>query len=400
MVGIELEKAIELLNEVDYKPKTICVDLLDSMNRICSEDIYADMDNPPFDRSPLDGYALKSKDSEKNDRNEEEVVDVIGTVYAGECFNGEIKDGQAVRIMTGAPMPKGSDCVIRQEDTDYGKDKVKIYKSVKAYGNYCFKGEDIQKGTSIITKGTKISYQHIGVLASMGVSKVKVVKPLTIGLISTGDEVIDITEELKPGKIYNTNRYIIGAKLNELGIKVKDIKDCGDNTKEVSQKIEEEIEKVDMILTTGGVSVGVKDIMHDVLKELGAERLFWKVNIQPGTPAIGAKYNEKLLICLSGNPFAAIATFELIVRPVLAKMSNDKDIDVIKTEAVTVNEFHKKSKKRRFIRAKYKDGIVEIPGKNHSSGAIFSMLECNALIDIEKGNEGLKEGEKVNIVLI
>ena len=325
---------------------------------------------------------------------------VIDEVCAGGYTHKEVGKNETIRIMTGAKIPKGCDCVIRQESTDYGMETVEIYQEVKHHQNYCFEGEDITKGSKLINLGEKLSYIHIGIIASMGYEKVKVIRRPKVALISTGDEVICGGKPLTEGKIYDSNRRMIASRLEELGCEVVVAEVMGDDENLIANEIKEIIKNVDVVFTTGGVSVGKKDIMHQVIKILDAKRVFWRVNMKPGTPAIYALYENKPLLCLSGNPFAAIATFELMGKQLLYKLGQDPDLKEVRKEAVLQDEFLKESRGRRLIRATYDEGKVYLPKGGHSSGMLGSMIGCNCLIDIKPGTPKLDKGEKVQVVLL
>lgn len=398
---IKLEEAVSTIEKKSGKIEDIEeVSLEEALGRICAEDIYSPIFNPPFDKSPLDGYAIIAKDTKGASKENPVTLNVVDEVFAGGYSKVTVKEGEAVRIMTGAKLPEGCNAVIRQEDTDEGMDTVKIYCELKDLSNYCFCGEDIKKDELLISAYEKLTYVHIGILSSVGFTKVKVIRKPKIALFVTGDEVQMTGETLKEGKIYDTNLHLLRARLLTLGFSVFKAMHIGDNGKNVADEINSVINDVDFILTTGGVSVGKKDILHEALPILGAERHFWKVDIQPGTPAMFSTYKNKPILSLSGNPFAALATFELLGRPLLAEMSGDKSIRTKRTEAVLETDFNKKSNVRRFIRAFYNDGSVKLTNNKHASGILSSMKGCNCLIDIKAGTEALKKGDKVNIILI
>lgn len=395
---MELEKAIDIiLDSVKKVEKIEGIDVFDIDNRVLATDIYAKINQPPFDRSPLDGYAIKASDIAGASKENPIKLEVIDCVYAGFYTKKELKDGQAVRIMTGAKMPTGADCVIRQEDTDLGEEIVEIYISHKEFENFCFEGEDMKKDQLLFKKGELLDYQHVGILASQGYKKVQVFEKVKVLLITTGDEVLDPKEELLEGKIYNSNQYIIAKRLEQLGV-ICEKYHIGDDFLEISNIILENKDEFDIVITTGGVSVGVKDIMHDVVKNINAERIFWKINIKPGTPVLYSKLGNLPILSLSGNPFASYATFELIARPLIAKVTFDERKNYEIVYGKMKNEFLKSSKTRRFIRAIYKNGEVFLTENNHSSGSIYTMARCNALIDIEAGNDGLKLDDTVKII--
>lgn len=401
IIGLELEDSLKIIQDnIKAIEDDESLKLEDLNGRVLDEDIYATIYNPPFDRSPLDGYAVIAEDTTTACRENPITLKVIDEVFAGGYSKKILSRGEAIRIMTGAKMPEGSNAVIRQENTDEGMETVKIYEELKKYDNYIFKGEDIEKGTLLMKKGEVLSYVHIGILASMGIEKVKVKRLPKIALFVTGDEVLENTKELSEGKIYDSNLHLIYARLLELGIKPYIHKVIGDDYKLVGDNIKDTIDEVDMVITTGGVSVGKKDILHEALPYIKAETLFWKVNLQPGTPAIFSILNDKPILSLSGNPFAALATFELLARTALYKLTLNKNLLLKRVKGTMESEFNKRSKKRRFIRAIYNEGKVTLNSSKHSSGMLSSMIGCNALIDIPKGRESLKINDEVNVILI
>lgn len=234
----------------------------------------------------------------------------------------------------------------------------------------------------------------------MGIRTINVFRKPVIGVLVTGDEVTEIDSELEEGKIYDSNEMLLCARLSELGIKYIKLDKQDDNIEEVCNSIDNNIDKLDLLITTGGVSVGDKDIFHGVIEKLGAKQLFWRVNLQPGTPLMYSIYKNKPILSLSGNPFASLATFEVLARPLISKLSTDMRLQTKRVKATLLSDFNKVSKNRRFIRAIYNDGEVLLPYGGHSSGMLLSMANCNALVDIEAGNSGIKKGSKVDIILL
>lgn len=401
MENIELEIALKVIGESIKKinDKEI-INLEDARDRIIAQDIYAPINQPPFNRSPLDGYALKSADTIDANKNNPIKLRVIDEVFAGQPINTTVKQKEAIRIMTGAEIPEGADCIIRQESTNYGMKEVEIYSELNEYENYCFAGEDVKKGSKLISKGEKLTYVHIGLLATMGISKILVAKKPIVGIISTGDEIISGGQPLTRGKIYDSNRITISMRLMDFGCEIFSSKIVGDDAHKVSEEINNMIDKVDVVITTGGVSVGKKDIMHDVIKEISANRLFWRVRMKPGTPAIYSIYKNKPILSLSGNPFAAIATFEIMGKELIYKLTGDNDLKQTRLKSVMEDDFFKFSKGRRIVRGIYKNNKVYLPKGGHSPGMMASMLGCNCLIDIKPGTKQLLRGDEVDIILI
>lgn len=401
MGELTLKQAQELLlAKTETVRDTEEIPLWEGGGRTLAEDIFAGQDQPPFARSPLDGYAVRSGDIAGASKERPARLSVIGEVDAGQVSGMRVEKGTAIRIMTGAPVPEGADCIVRQEDTDYGEEKVEVYREVGAYENYCFAGEDYRAGTQVLEKGTKLGAIELGTLASLGREKVRVFRRVRAAVLTTGDELVLPGEERKPGKIYDANLYTMATRLTALGAEVIRKGRTGDKPEEAAAWIREAGEKADIIVTTGGVSVGKKDIMHEVLKLLDCERIFWKIAIKPGMPTLCAQYGGKLLICLSGNPFGAAVNLELLVRPVLAKMAGRKAPELLRLSAVSESEFPKRSGVTRYVRAFYEEGKVRIPEGSNASGILSSMCGCNCLIEIPAGTAALKKGDRVWIVLL
>lgn len=401
MENIELEFALQVIEEsVNQINNTELIKIEECRERIIGEDIYAPINQPPFNRSPLDGYALRAEDTVGACKSNPIKLKVVDEVFAGGNISTSVKNNEAIRIMTGAEIPEGADCVIRQENTNYSMEEVEIYSELKKYENYCFSGEDVKKGSKLISKGEKLTYIHIGLLATMGITQVLVKRKPRIGIISTGDEIVSSGKPLSKGKIYDSNRITISMRLIDFGCEIVSSKIIEDEVCQVSKEINNLIDKVDVIITTGGVSVGKKDIMHEVINKINADRLFWRVRMKPGTPAIYSIYKKTPILSLSGNPFAAIATFEIMGKELIYKLSGDEDLKQIRIKSVMKDNFLKESKGRRIVRGIYKNNKVYLPQGGHSSGMMASMLGCNCLIDIKPGTKQLLKGDEVDIILI
>ncbi|MGN0203302.1 MAG: gephyrin-like molybdotransferase Glp [Coprococcus sp.] len=397
---ISVEDAVGLLSACSHCIKeTEKIPLMEGLGRTLAVNVTAPMDQPPFPRSPLDGYAIRAEDSMGATPESPVCLEVIGEVCAGQVFRGCVGSGQAVRIMTGAPIPEGADTVIKQENTDYGDKQVNICENLVPYGNYCACGEDYCKGDILLEKGTILDSAAIGTMAGAGMTVVDVYRQPRVGVISTGDEVLSPGSVWQPGKIYDSNLYLIGARLRELGIIPVWMLHCGDQPEKMTELIRNKVKEVDLLVTTGGVSVGKKDIMHEVIRLLPARKLFWKVAVKPGAPVLGAVYSDVPVICLSGNPFGAASNFELLVRPVLAKMTGNSRYAGKRIKAVFDGEFLKSSSCRRFLRGYYENGRVRMPQEKHASGILSSLIGCNCMIDIESGSQGLHQGDMVQVLL-
>ena len=366
-----------------------------------AEDVYAGIDNPPFSRSPVDGYAVRAEDIRGAVRGNPARLQVAGCIYAGDDGQSfQVNPGEAYRIMTGAPFPQGADTAVKQEDTDYGEDVVEIYRSQTPWDNYCFQGEDYKKDSLLLKKGSRITFAEQGILSGIGRTDVEVYRKPVIRILTTGDELCEPGSPLKQGKIYDSNGMMVSARLCELGVHPKSVSHCADSEEGMAEELKKAAEDADIIITTGGVSVGKKDILHGALEILGAEKIFWRIRLQPGTPTIFSVYGNTLILSLSGNPFGAMANLELLLRPVLEVMTGDSAFAMEMRRGIMEADFEKRCRVRRFVRAVYKDGKVSFPQGIFSSGAIGTLRGCNCLLDIPAGKENVKAGEQVAVWML
>lgn len=373
-----------------------------ALGRILAGDIQAGFPIPPFPRSPLDGYALRSADIRGASPENPVSLTVTETILAGDTPRFPLMPGLCARIMTGAMIPEGADCVIRQEDTDMGKERVSISNALSPWQNYCFAGEDTMAEDVVMRAGERLSYVHLGVLAGLGLCRVPVFALPKIALITTGSEVVEPGLPLPPGKIYNSNLALIQARLESLGLPPFYTAHVGDSVPDCCEKIRQAVGLgAHLILTTGGVSVGQMDILHEVFVRLPAQKIFWRVNLKPGSPALFGLYGSTPLLSLSGNPFAALATFELLARPALAALSGNPGLNLRPGRGILTGSFDKRSPGRRFLRARCHDGLVTLPEtKRHSSGMLSSALGCNCLVDIPAGSPPLPAGSPVSLLFL
>ena len=400
MEAIQLEQAVELLQEYCLPvTETEKLTIDDAAGRIIAQDITARINQPPFPRSPLDGYALRAEDTVGASKENPVALKVIDQVYAGGWSDREVRQGTAIRIMTGAPIPRGADCILMQEDTDYGMDAVKIYRSLKAWQNYCYEGEDFKKGTTILKAGQQLGAAEIGVLAGNGIREITVYRKPRVLVMSTGTELVSPGEFLGPGQIYDSNLHMLIAQLKLWSVEIVSYASIRDDPEEAASYVREHAGKADLILSTGGVSVGKKDIMHDVFRLLGVERLFWKVRLKPGSPTLCGLYDGKPFLALSGNPYGAIANLHLLGRPLLVKMTGRSDLEIRKSHAVFDSGFPKKSPVTRYVRGVYKDGHAWSSGSN-DSGVLSSFIGCNCMIVIPAGTMKVDPGERVEVILL
>lgn len=394
---MEIEECVDLLlKKVTPVSETERVHITCACNRVAAKAVCVGQPVPAFPKSAMDGYAVRASEIENASKENPIVLKVLGENCAGDCNELSYQPKSAVRVMTGAYIPEGFDAVIRQEDTDYGMDNVAICASVKSYANYCKVGEDMKAGETVLEKDSVITPLHIGLLASTGTEYAEVYRQLRVALISTGSELTPIGTALQKGKIYNSILYILKTAVEREGFCVSYERVCADEEFALEEMLLEAADCADIVITTGGVSVGKKDLLPAVLEKTGAQRLFTRANIQPGTPTIGSMLKGKPILSLSGNPYAAMVNFEIYFWELAASLlHNDSYKPVIKT-AVLKSDYTKINKLRRFVRAYEENGEVYLPVQTHASSVISNMTQCNCFIDFPSGTS-VSVGDKVTI---
>lgn len=394
---ISLEEALKILNSNIENLDIEEVALLNGLNKVLAEDVYSKINNPPFNKSAMDGYALIAEDAFINNK-----IKVIDKVYAGGNSNKIITKNTAIKIMTGAPIPEGANAVIKQEDVIIEDNNIIIRKEISENQNICLVGEDISKDDLLVGANKRLNYSDIGIIASSGIDKIKVYKKPKVAFFSTGDEVTDIGQELKYGKIYNSNNFSILSRLLELGYKVNKAKHIKDDYIEIGRTIKEASKEADIIITTGGVSVGEKDLLKEAIRSIEGEILFWKITIKPGSAVLCSKINNCIIISLSGNPTAALTTFELLVKTSLNKLSGDKIVEITRDKAILAEGIIKKDVKHKFVRGYFEidncKQMVYITQKKSGNGILRSALNSNCIIEVKPNNEEIKNGDLVDII--
>jgi len=371
--------------------------ILDSLDYVLAEDIRSQVNTPPFNNSAMDGFAVRASDTKKANNRCPARLKIIEDLPAGKMTKKKVKRGEAIRIMTGAPMPAGADSVLIVEDTIVKGDQVALFKPVVKSDNIRLAGEDIKKGERILKKGTLIRPQEMGILASLGKKQVKVTRKPRVAIISTGDELVPIDKPLKPGKIRDSNRYSLRGQISKAGGEIIDLGIVSDEEKKVTKRIKEASSQADVILTTGGVSVGDYDFVNTVLGKLG-QIYFWKVNIKPGKPFVFGLIKGKPLFGLPGNPVSSMVVFDQFVRPSLLKMAGRKKLFRKRETAIVQDNIRKKLGRREFVRGKLrfeKGRYLAHAAGPQGSGILKSMSLADGLIILPEGKGNIKKGEKV-----
>lgn len=374
-------------------------DLQDSLGRILGEDIISPENIPPFARSPYDGYAFRAADTLEASLNNPAVLEIIEEVPAGYAPTQKVSSGQAVKILTGAPIPEGADAVVKYEETEINGELVSIFTPYHAGENIVPAGEDVAQGEFIAARGTVISPPILGLMAALGIGEVPVFKRPRIAIISTGDELLDISEALKPGMIRNSNSYTLAAYCKEAGAEPIILASVKDRAEEIGAQIEQGLAAADMVITTGGVSVGDYDVVGEAIDSIGAETLYWKIEIKPGSPNLGAVKNGKVILALSGNPAAALVIFHLLGIRYIKKLAGRSHYLPECCEVILKSNFRKLSPRRRFLRGKLviENGTsyMQITGAQ-GNGVLRSMIDCDLLAEIPAGSGPQPAGTKLN----
>lgn len=378
------------------------VSILEALGRVIAEDVYAPRDIPPLDNSGMDGYAVRYEDVKQATSNRPVRLEVIEDLPAGFISSKTLEKGQAIRIMTGAPIPKGADVVIPVEDTKKGDGSVLVLRSNPLGEHIRRAGEDVKKGEGIISARDLIRPAEIGMLASVGRSFVKVYQRPLVSILCTGEELVDVDESLGEGKIVSSNSYTLAAQVRDCGAIPIQLGIAKDQKEEIKEKLRQGT-RADVLISSAGVSVGDYDFVRDVLSDLGMEMVFWKVAMKPGKPLAFGLIGGKPVFGLPGNPVSSMVSFEQFVRPSLLKMMGHRKIFRPIIEAILKEDIRKEPGRRHFIRAFVsfeKDHyFVNITG-SQGSGILRSMVRANGLIVIPEDREVVRAGEKVKVQLL
>jgi molybdopterin molybdotransferase len=378
------------------------VDIRSALGRVLAEDITSSVTIPPCDNSAMDGYAVRFEDIQGASQKNAACLKILGDIPAGYTAQQPIAAGETYRIMTGAPLPEGADTVVMQEDTDVQGGIVHILKA-GGRGNHIRRaGEDIRAGDTVVSANTVLNPAHIGVLASIKKAFVTVYQRPRVAILSTGDELIDIDEELTEGKIVSSNSYSLYALVQDSGAIPLSLGIARDTREDLRAKFQEGLH-ADMIISSGGVSVGDYDFVKDVLKDIGAEMKFWKVAMRPGNPLAFGIIGGKPAFGLPGNPVSVMVSFEQFVRPSIRKMSGHSCLFRQVIDATAQEPVATKKDRKYFIRCRVseRDGqYVATTTGEQGSGILMSMAKANGLMIVSEEKEGVSAGEKVKVQIL
>ena len=402
MSSIKVDEARKIILKKIKTQGTEKVSISEALGRILSEDIIARRNNPPMDNSAMDGYALKAKDIELATSENPIKLEIIEDLAAGYSPKMTIQSGQAVRIMTGAPIPEGADAVIMQEDTERNENSVQVKDKAEIRENIRDAGEDVREGETVIKKGAKLLPAHIGMMAVVGRSSVLVGRRPSVAILSTGDEIKDLDDSLSGPCIYNSNGYMLAAQVKSAGGIPSYLGIARDNEEDLMEKFNWALQ-CDMVVSSGGVSVGDYDLVKASLKKMGQEMLFWKVAMKPGKPLAFGRIDTVPIFGLPGNPVSSFVSFEQFVRPSIRKMMGASQLSHLLVQAKLTHTVHKKAGRQHFLSAyvKWENGTCTVsPTQEQGSGILKSTVNANGLLIFPLELTEMTKGTEVTVQLL
>jgi molybdenum cofactor synthesis domain-containing protein len=395
---VPVAEAIEVVLQQSPEVETDSVPLNDAANRVLAEDIIADSDLPPFDRAQMDGYAVRAADV----ANPPVRLRIVGESAAGAGWHREMNAGEAVRIMTGAPVPAGADAVQQVELTRERDEVVEILKSVEAGRSIVRRADEIRAGATVLRAGEQIDAAMIATLASFGYARVSVGRRPRVAVMATGSELVDVDQ--KPGRdqIRDSNNYTIAAYATLAGATVERLPLAGDDTEGLKQRMARAAEEFDILVTSGGVSMGVYDFTKAALRELGAEVFFERVALRPGKPTVFARLGNTLIFGLPGNPVSVTVTFNLFARAALRRMQGARETSLPEETAVLTRPVKGSIDRESYLPARLrtdeKGTLLAEPLKWGGSSDFVSFARATALVNVPVGAGRIEAGEMVRAV--
>ena len=387
------------------KPETQPIEhilLQDAFERIIAEDITAKIPVPSFAKSAYDGDALRQADTAAASPEHPVTLDVTEVIPAGSVPTYPITEGKAARIMTGAPVPEGADAIIMHERTSFTENTVTLTTPVTST-NIIPPGEDVTTGTLLVPKGKILTASDLALIAGQGIAEIEVYKKLSIGLISTGSELLNTGSPLEYGKIYNTNPYLLGGYIQKHHMTANYLNTVSDDLDSLCRAVLEALKTNDIVITTGGVSAGDFDYMPEVIRRIGGDLLFHRLKFKPGGAMLGAFKDGKVILGLSGNPGAAATGLLCVGFPFMRKLSGRSDITFSQTTAYLGVDFKKSSPVTRILKghSDFKNGMLYFtPLSNQHNGSVSSMSDCDLLAIIPAGSKPLAAGDKLEVYIL
>ena len=390
---ILFEDALEIIKEVAQSLPGEMVTLDTSAGRILFEDVYSDMHMPPFDKSAVDGYACRRADLDKELR-------VLETIPAGKVPGKTIGEGECSKLMTGGMLPQGADCVIMVEDVEItGEDRIR-FSGIKTALNYCKMAEDIRRGDKVLDKGTLIRPQEVAILASVGCAGVMVYKQPRIGIISTGDELVEPSETPAISQIRNSNAWQLMAQAQQAGCRTSYFGIARDTEEATLEIIRKASLENDIVILTGGISAGDFDFVPTVIQQAGYEIKFRSIAVQPGKPVIFATRGNQYLVGLPGNPVSSFVQFELLVKHLIRLITGKTSKEIQITAPMGIDYKRKNNSRKAFFPVYFSDEGTVLPVEYHGSAHIHSYIYAQGIAAIEIGKDTISKGTLVHVRLV
>lgn len=385
---ISVEEAHKIINKTLTYPKTETVLIKKALGRVLAQDIVSEITMPPFDKSAMDGFAISSKD--KSER-----FSIVEVIPAGRIPQKTIKPGECAKIMTGAMLPEGADRVVKREVTEEQDGLMTIIDEDRAF-NVCLKGEDIQAGDKILRAGDKIRPAEVGIIASLGMDTIEVYKKPLVGILTTGSEIVEPGSSLSTGQIFNSNSYSLSAQISGMGGEVKYGGIVSDDRKLIARRIEDFLSTTDMVLISGGVSMGDYDYVPQILEKLGVTLHFEKVAIKPGKPTVFGTCQKKIVFGLPGNPVSTFIIFEIFVKPLLYRLLGHTFEPFYLKGIMQQDIRRKKSIRLAYVPVRYRNGKISTISY-HGSAHFNALSQANALLEIPAGIKEILKGSEVDV---
>ena len=402
MSMIQVQEALDkILSQIQFKGVEK-IPLDQALGRVLAEDVVSRVNNPPLDNSAMDGYALIAQDIQSATPENPVKLEVVEEIAAGYTAKGTLKPGQAMRIMTGAPIPPGADAVLMQEDTQKDGNSILCMDRADVEENIRRAGEDVKIGEGVLKKGTTLSPAHIGMMAVVGRSQIAVSQRPTVSILSTGDEILELDETPQGPQIFNSNGHMLAAQIKSAGGIPLYLGIAKDTEKDLMEKFEWAL-KADIVVSSGGVSVGDYDLVKSSLQKMGQDMLFWKVAMKPGKPLAFGRIGKIPIFGLPGNPVSSFVSFEQFVRPSLRKVLGCSDLSHKTVQAKLTRTIHKKPGRLHFLSSivSWADGEYTVtPAGEQGSGILKSAANANSLLIFPLEADEIKQGQEVAVQLL
>jgi molybdopterin molybdotransferase len=358
--------------------------LFEAAGCYCAEALHSSIDLPRFDNSAMDGYAVRCDDLKSATADAPVLLKLIGRIGAGGTFPGSVSPGTCLRLFTGSVLPHGADAVVMQEDVGAENGVIRFTETVKPFENVRLTGEDIRKGAQLTAPGDRLTATSLALIAATGIAAVPVHRAPRVAILASGDELVEPGQPLAPGKIYESNRTLVSILLHSIGVSPTILPLLPDDLEKTKQALDSACADHDLVITSGGVSVGEFDFIKNAFTAIGGTIDHWKVAIRPGKPFVYGRLNSKLLFGLPGNPVSALVTFLLLVRPALCKLLGARDTNLPGVTGELTEPLHNPGDRRHFIRCRWHSGKI-IPAGRQGSHLLGSLGAANCLVDVPPG---------------